>query len=72
MVGLVGIIQVDFFFKQSQRVSDEEMRHMLGQQVVEACGEVTPGLLQSCSPCPGDGRQLGGGGRGGGVLKKGS
>lgn len=65
MVGLVGIIQVDFLFKQSQRVSDEEVRHVLGQQVVEACGEVTPGSLESRSPCPGDGRQLGG-------LKKGS
>ena len=66
MVGLVGIIQVDFLFKQSQRVSDEEVRHVLGQQVVEACGEVTPGSLESRSLSPGDGRQLGVG------LKKGS
>lgn len=66
MVGLVGIIQVDFLFKQSQRVSDEEVCHVLGQQVVEACGEVTPGSLESRSPSPGDGRQLGVG------LKKGS
>lgn len=39
MVRLIGIIQVYFLFKQSQRVSDKEMSNMLGQEVVNACKE---------------------------------
>lgn len=42
MVRLIGIIQVYFLFKQSQRVSDKEMSNMLGQEVVNACKERSP------------------------------
>ena len=52
MVGLVGIVQVDLLFKQSQRVSNEEMSHVLGQEMIDACRERSHHSLQSCSPCP--------------------
>lgn len=37
MVRLISIIQVYFLLKQSQGVSDEEMSHMLGQEMIDAC-----------------------------------
>lgn len=37
VVGLVGIVQVDLLLEQGQRVPDEEVSDVLGQEVIDTC-----------------------------------
>lgn len=60
MVGLVGIIQVDLLLEQCQGVSDEEVSHVLCQEVIDACKDSTHGPLRGSPrhlPSPAEARE---------------